>query len=419
VDSLYRRLLDFTRDGVYRYTFEDGVVLFANQGLVDILDLDCRAEALVGRPLTELLVYTEKEGTVRESLAKTGEIHGFEYHFKTRKGEDRWVLHDSFVTLDPASGERVVEAIVKDITARKLAEQELEKHGSLLAAEVAERTGELVEAGKSLRQEIEHRKRAGQRLEAALGMLAKSNRELQQFAYVASHDLQEPLRKIVAFGERLRRKAGRGLSEDAREDLERMQDAARRMQALISDLLLYSRVTTRGPEFASVDMNEVVRVVLSDLEPRIEETGARVEVGRLPVLDADEVRMRELMQNLISNAVKFHRDSVAPVVRVRSEASDPEAEDGGRCTLFVEDNGIGFEEGQAEQMFGVFQRLHGRGVYEGTGIGLAICRRIAESHGGTIRAAGRPGEGATFAVELPVSQGGDGEEAAGTGLVRG
>jgi len=257
--------------------------------------------------------------------------------------------------------------------------------------------------------DITERKRAEEKLKIYAAQLERNNRELQDFAYVASHDLQEPLRKILAFGDRLKAKCGEALSEQGRDYLDRMQQAAGRMQTLINDLLSFSRVTTRAQPFSRVDLAEVAQGVLSDLETRVEQTGGRVEVSHLPVIDADPTQMRQLLQNLIGNALKFHRPDEAPLVKVSGQllngrhAAD-QASDAGLYQILVEDNGIGFDEKYLDRIFTVFQRLHGRTSYEGTGIGLAICRKIAERHRGSITAKSTPGQGATFIVTLPATQ---------------
>jgi len=240
--------------------------------------------------------------------------------------------------------------------------------------------------------------------------LARSNAELQQFASVASHDLQEPLRKIQAFGNRLKAICGEALTDQGRDYLERMQNAAQRMQALIDDLLILSRITTRGQPFVSVDLAQVAQEVLSDLELQLQQTQGRVEVRALPTIEADPLQMRQLLQNLLSNALKFHRHEEAPVVKLCSQLLDQNnqpvenAAIAEFCQIIVEDNGIGFDEKYLDRIFNVFQRLHSRSEYEGTGMGLAICRKIAERHYGSITARSTLGQGATFIVTMPVKQ---------------
>ena len=230
--------------------------------------------------------------------------------------------------------------------------------------------------------------------------LERSNAALDEFASVASHDLQEPVRKILSFGDLLNTSAGPALEGNAREYLARMLSAAARMRTLISDLLLYSQVTTRVQPFVRTDLARVAREVIADLETSIAESGGRVEVGELPVIDADALQMRQLLQNLLGNALKYRQKDTPPVVRL--SCSSPAG--GADCTITVTDNGIGFNEKHAGKIFRMFVRLHGRAEYEGSGIGLAICRKIVERHGGTIAATSTAGQGATFTVTLPVTQ---------------
>jgi light-regulated signal transduction histidine kinase (bacteriophytochrome) len=242
--------------------------------------------------------------------------------------------------------------------------------------------------------------------------LERSNRELQDFASIASHDLQEPLRKIEAFGDRLAARCADELSDAGRVYIDRMQDAAGRMRCLINDLLTYSRVTTKARPFAPVDLGRIAREVMSDLQVAIEQAGARIVLADLPVIHADATQMRQLLQNLLSNALKFRCAERAPEVRIGARLYTPTRPEhraaGPRlCELAVADNGIGFKQDYADRIFGIFQRLHGRSEYPGTGIGLATCRKILERHGGTITATGRPAEGATFLCTLPVRQTGD------------
>ncbi len=267
---------------------------------------------------------------------------------------------------------------VRDVRERRLNEDRLQTERDLLEQRVIERTAELNDANTELQ---------------------RSNRELQDFAFVASHDLQEPLRKIQAFGDRLTTKHGPQLNDEARDYLSRMQGAAGRMYTLINDLLSFSRVTTKAQPFVPTDLNKIVREVLGDLEVRLQETEGRVDVEDLPTIDADGLQMRQLLQNLIGNALKFHRPGEAPVIKIRAEKADPEM-----FVLTVTDNGIGFDEKYLDRIFTPFQRLHGRNEYDGTGIGLAVCRKIVERHGGTLTARSTPGEGSTFIATLPVKQ---------------
>lgn len=253
-------------------------------------------------------------------------------------------------------------------------------------------------------RDITERKEAEQELARANAVLEQRNRELQDFAYVASHDLQEPLRKIRAFADLLQEEYAGRLDETGRFYLERMGNAAERMATLISDLLAFSRVTTRGEPFRPVDLEDLVNDVLIDLEMAMAEEQGRVEVGDLPVIEADPVQMRQLFQNLIGNALKFHREDVPPVIRITARMEPAAGADEARCHIDVTDNGIGFDEKYLDRIFSPFQRLHGRGTYAGTGMGLAICRRIVERHHGTLTARSRPGEGSTFTVTLPCHQ---------------
>lgn len=273
------------------------------------------------------------------------------------------------------------------------------KHAEVSASPIRDETGEITRVVHTSR-DITDRKLADELLAEHDRALARSNMELQHFAYIASHDLQEPLRKVTAFGDRLRDKCGHALDEQGRDYLARMQNAASRMQVLINDLLTFSRVTSRAQPFVAVDLAQIVREVVSDLEIKIEQTAGAVVFGDLPTIDADPLQMRQLFQNLIGNALKFHRPKESPRVEIRARY----AADEGRVEIRCTDNGIGFEQKYAERIFEVFQRLHGRGEYEGTGIGLAVCRKITERHGGDITVASCPGEGSTFTISLPLRQ---------------
>jgi PAS domain S-box-containing protein len=240
-----------------------------------------------------------------------------------------------------------------------------------------------------------------EKLRQLAAQLELSNRELADFAYVASHDLQEPLRKITVFGERLKEQNA-NLAPESADCLNRMQNAAGRMQVLINDLLAFSRVTTKAQPFTSVNLMETASGVLEDLEGRIEMVNGRVEMGALPVVDAEPLQMRQLLQNLIGNALKFRRPDLPPVVKVEAQIiPDPDSPEKKLCRLTVSDNGIGFDEKYVDRIFNAFQRLHTRNEYEGTGMGLAIVRKIALYHGGDVTAKSKPGEGSTFILTIP------------------
>jgi two-component system sensor kinase FixL len=261
-------------------------------------------------------------------------------------------------------------------------------------------------------EDITERKLIEEKLRIYAAKVERSNRELQDFAQVASHDLQEPLRKILSFGDRIKSRAGESLDEECRDYLQRMFNAAARMQSLITDLMSFSRIATTGQPFERIDLGLIAREVSNDLESNIEKTGGRVDIEDLPTIDADATQMRQLLQNLISNSLKYHREGVPPIVRVYSQRLDartPESMDSGALArqlfqLLVTDNGIGFDEKYLDRIFTVFQRLHKKGQYEGTGVGLAICRRIVDRHSGTITARSIPGEGTTFVVTMPLLQ---------------
>lgn len=242
-------------------------------------------------------------------------------------------------------------------------------------------------------------------LKSYAAQLENKNRELQDFAFISSHDLQEPLRKIQAFSERLDKKYSLVLDQEGREYLMRMNRSAARMQRMLNDLLAYSRVTTKARSFIPVDLNEVIVQVLQELDFRIEQSGARVEVGPAFSVEADPLQMYQLLQNLIANALKFHQSGSPPVIQITSQFM-PELPVSRHTyvELSVEDNGIGFDERHLERIFQPFQRLHGIQEFEGSGMGLAICRKIVERHGGNITARSSPGQGAVFIVTLPARQ---------------
>jgi signal transduction histidine kinase len=300
--------------------------------------------------------------------------------------------------------------LLRELTSRNLNEARLQTAHDQLETRVVERTAELRETNRNLQAEIAERKRAQDQLRQFTIELERSNRELEDFAFVASHDLQEPLRKIQAFGDRVRSKFGDVLPAEGADYLDRMQNAAHRMHVLINDLLTFSRVRSKALPFGTVDLNEVAKDVLTDLEIQVQQADARIEMEPLPIIAADPVQMRQLLQNLIGNALKFHSPQAPPVISVRGRSVNELTNESGQvvtgkfCQLEIADNGIGFDEKYLDRIFQPFQRLHPRGVYQGTGMGLAVCRRIVERHGGQITARSKPGEGTVFVVTLSVEQ---------------
>lgn len=349
-------------DAVISVDEGQNIILF-NEGAEEIFGY--RAEEVLGQPL-ELLIPPRFRRKHREHLdafgsgeeparrmGERGKIHG------QRQDGEEFPAEASISKLE-VNGERIYSVVLRDVSAQADYEDTLER--------------EALELGRS-------------------------NRELEAFASVASHDLQEPLRKIRAFGDRLRVEAGDRLEDQNRVYLERMLGAAERMSDLIGDLLAYARVTSRGSPFERVDLTALVREVTADLEIPLNESGGRIDVATLPAVEADPLQMRLLFQNLLGNALKYRREGVPPVVDVSGTIQqDPRP----GVEIQVRDNGIGFDEKYRDRIFEVFQRLHGRGQYDGTGIGLAICRKIVEHHGGVISASAEPGLGATFLVTIPM-----------------
>ena len=242
--------------------------------------------------------------------------------------------------------------------------------------------------------------------------LKATNEELDRFAYVASHDLQEPLRKIMIFGDRLANKYNEVLGDDAKEYLERMRKASERMQLLINNILDFSKFSAASQSFEQTNLNRLVEEVLSDLEIEIERKKAKITVDELPSISVIPGQFRQLMQNLISNSLKFCKRDVTPVISVSAErvagaelppspSINPSEQ---YCRIHVEDNGIGFDEAYAEKIFVIFQRLHSNHLFEGTGIGLSICKKIVEKHNGIISATSIPEQGSRFSIVLPYAQ---------------
>ncbi len=284
--------------------------------------------------------------------------------------------------------------INNDITERKRAEESLRKAHGELEQRVQERTRDLKTSNELLEVEIEERKRAESILAQQSAELARSNSELEQFAYIASHDLQEPLRMVGSYVQLLERKYKNLFDAKGEEYIAYAVDGAKRMQLLINDLLSYSRVGTQGNEFALTDCAGVAGLAIKNLQKAIQESGATITCDPLPTVMADRMQLLQLFQNLLANAIKFRAEQY-PEIHITAKHTD------GFWQFAVKDNGIGIEPRHFERIFLIFQRLNSRRNYPGTGMGLAICKKIVDRHGGTIWPVSEPGMGTTFFFTLP------------------
>lgn len=274
----------------------------------------------------------------------------------------------------------------------------------------------LVAINKSLEIEIKERKaneekvkHLNRQLLENIASLESANKDLDRFAFMASHDLQEPLRKIRMFSDRLALRYKNLLDEDGKTNIHRIQKAAERMQALITDILTFSKLSIDKPAFVETDLNMLISEMLIEMDEDLHEKKAQVIVDRLPTLHVNPSLMKPLFHNLIGNALKYRKKGVEPRVRITSDVSEPSNGRTGKdpnekyCRIFVEDNGIGFEQKYAEEIFGMFKRLHHNTEFEGTGIGLALCKKIVEQHKGYISARSKVNEGSTFIVSFPIN----------------
>lgn len=273
----------------------------------------------------------------------------------------------------------------------------------------------LVAINKSLEMEIKERKASEEKVKHLnrqllenIASLEQANKELDRFAFMASHDLQEPLRKIRMFSDRLSLRYNDVMDDDGRTNIQRIHKAAERMQNLITDILTFSKISVDNPAFVDCDMNGLIKEVILDLDEEVKAKNAKVVMEPLPTLSVNPSLIKPLFHNLIGNALKYAKKNTVPVVQISSETSSgingvsPEGGSSRFCRIYIKDNGIGFDQKYAEEIFGMFKRLHHNSEFQGTGIGLALCKKIVEQHKGYISARSKIGEGSTFIISLPI-----------------
>lgn len=331
-----------------------------------------RPEDLIGNrtiSYAELIVpeYRQQVYDLVQRAIAANEPFQLVYRIRTARGEEKWVWEQGTAVRDAQGRVLALEGFITDITQRRQAEEILRKTHEELEKLVARRTAELQQA----------------------------NQDLTQFAYSVSHDLQEPLKMMSSYLQTLAKRIGEQLSSSERTLLDLSLQACQRLQRMIQDLLAYSRAGTRGAYFEPVDTNQIVDEVIQNLQARIEQTGAQITRDQLPEVTADATLLLEVFQNLLSNAIKFHAPHRAPRVHIFCQEKTDS------WVFGVQDNGIGIEPENLDRIFIIFERLHPEEQYPGTGIGLAICKRIVERHGGRIWCQSTPGEGSTFYFSLP------------------
>ena len=395
-EEKFRSLVENLPDVIWRAD-QRGRVLYVSSNSKSILGLD--AEEISGSDRFAR-VHPEDLPELQRVYGQLFEkAHSYDVRYRYRHGNGSWIWlrERAAATGQGLPEETFVDGLSWEITEFVNVEGELEEYRSWLEDMVDERTEELSRINRKLKKEIGKRSRVEKELIRLTASLKQSNAELEQFAYVASHDLKEPLMLITAFAERLQLRYTDELDERGRDYVGRIVKASRQLRELVEALLQLSRVTASHRPFQRLKLQELVREVLSDLDEGISRTGARVEVINLPELNGDVVQIRQLFQNLIANALKYRRQEVVPEVVISGRLVEE-----GFCEITITDNGIGLSADEVEKIFEPFVRLHDRGDLEGCGMGLTTCRKIVGRHGGEIKAVSRPGQGAVFVIRLPL-----------------
>ncbi len=413
-DHGYRVLVESITEGALILSSDDSIY-YCNRTLGEMLGLPI--QKIIGTKLDPYVVFSEGREQLMELINEIRDFGAAKGEFLIKR--DDGTLLPVNVSLNRVSFEDFdgVCAVISDLSEQKRVEEELRRHRTDLEMLVNKRTADLARTNDELQQEIIERRRMEDELRRsrdelefrvrertadlsrAVTKLESMNQELQEFAFVASHDLQEPLRKIQSFGDMLVRKHKEALNPEAQDYIGRIGKGANRMSELLRALLNFSRTGSSELNYEPVSLTEVAKDAASDLEFRITQAKGRVEISELPTVDADAALLRQLFQNVISNSIKDRKESEPPSVKIYGKIADA------ACQVFIEDNGIGFDEAYCQKIFQPFQRLHGRSSpYSGTGMGLAICRKIVARHNGDIAVKSIPGKGATFIVTLPVKQ---------------
>ncbi|WP_020594795.1 sensor histidine kinase [Spirosoma panaciterrae] len=384
-------------------------IKLVNAAMYEIWQLPTDHPSVIGQPVFEAFPNIAGIG-LEELLAEVRRtnqpIKGVEAPY-TREGQPTSYVNFVYAPIHDEAGNVDVVVVATDVTQQVIAREQLKENQE----QYRQLADELTTANQRLIASNEEYAAINEELEEANDLLSRSNANLQTFAYVASHDLQEPLRKIQQFGDLLQTRLAGVIGSEELGYLERMRTGASRMSTLIRDLLTFSRISTQQDKGGAVSLNALLDRVLDVLELVVAELGAQIQIDPLPTILGDAVQLEQLFQNLLSNALKFHRPDVAPQIHIRCQTLTagqlPAAIKPARRTatyhcIEVTDNGIGFEEKYLDRIFEVFQRLHVRSQYAGTGVGLAICKKVVINHGGVLTARSEPGQGTTFLIYLPV-----------------